>query len=244
MLNPNSSLAALLAAAMPPGRVVWIGLRPARREPMTVVPSVIAEAGKGLAGDRYKTGAGRGPLWRWKATDVLSGFKYIHPLITAAEQGKAGVSRAPGHRGTMAATAGSNKRIVIADDHTLFRLALKALVERAGYEVVGQAANGQEALAAVAEHHPALVLLDLSMPVLNGIDAGREIRRRFPQTRVLLVTMCEDEVYVDEALKAGIDGFVLKTQASSELMKAMRKVLEDDRYVSPSLAWVGQEEEE
>lgn len=132
----------------------------------------------------------------------------------------------------MVAGAALNKRVVIADDHTLFRLALKAVVERAGYQVVGQATNGREALSAVERHQPALALLDLSMPLLNGIDAGREIRRKFPQIQVVLVTMCEDEVYAQEALKADIRGYVLKTQASGELEEAMRTVLAGARYIS------------
>ena len=126
--------------------------------------------------------------------------------------------------------------IVIVDDHTLFRLGLQALLARAGYLVVAQAANGFEAVEKVAQYRPALTILDISMPGMNGIETAREILRRDPSAKILAVTMFEDEVYVQEALKAGIRGYVLKTQAAAELIVAVETVLGEFIYLSPKVS--------
>ncbi|MDY6982804.1 MAG: response regulator transcription factor, partial [Pseudomonadota bacterium] len=87
------------------------------------------------------------------------------------------------------------KHIVLADDHSMFRQGLAALLEREGFHVVGQATNGHEAIQLVQQHKPLLAILDFGMPLLNGIDAAREIHKRAPDTQVLLLTMFEDDAY-------------------------------------------------
>lgn len=127
-------------------------------------------------------------------------------------------------------------RVLLADDHSMFRQGLKALLEREGFNVVAEAANGHEAIRLVRKHTPSLAILDFGMPLLNGIDAAREIHKRSPDTQVLLLTMFEDDDYVLEALKAGIRGYVLKAQASTDLINAMREVLRGSVYLSPGIS--------
>src|SRR5690606_24843573 len=107
---------------------------------------------------------------------------------------------------------------------------------REGFNVVAEAANGHEAIRLVRKHTPSLAILDFGMPLLNGIDAAREIHKRSPDTQVLLLTMFEDDDYVLEALKAGIRGYVLKAQASTDLINAMREVLRGSVYLSPGIS--------
>lgn len=129
-----------------------------------------------------------------------------------------------------------SKKIVVADDHTLFRSALKAILGKAGYDVVAEAATGHDALRAVQEHLPSLVILDIHMPLLNGIEACRLIRERVPGSPVLLLTMASESVYVEAALEAGARGYVLKTQASQELLQAMEDVQRGATYLSPGIS--------
>jgi two-component system response regulator NreC len=128
------------------------------------------------------------------------------------------------------------KRIVLADDHPMFRQGLKMLLEREGLDVVGEAADGLEAVRLVRELEPGLAILDLGMPLLNGIDAAREIHRRTPDTQVILLTMFEEDAYVLEALRAGIRGYVLKAQASSDLMNAIQNVMHGSIYLRPGIS--------
>lgn len=130
----------------------------------------------------------------------------------------------------------SRKRIVLADDHQMFRQGLRVLLDQAGYEVVGEAADGLELIRLVRELSPSLAILDIGMPQLNGIDAAREISKRFPETNVILLTMFEDEMYVLEALKVGVRGYVLKAQASSDLISAVQEVLNGSVYLSPGIS--------
>lgn len=128
------------------------------------------------------------------------------------------------------------KHIVLADDHSMFRQGLMALLEREGFHVVGQAANGHEAIQLVQQHKPLLAILDFGMPLLNGIDAAREIHKRAPDTQVLLLTMFEDDAYVLEALRAGIRGYVLKAQAARDLINAISEILRGSIYLSPGIS--------
>lgn len=128
------------------------------------------------------------------------------------------------------------KHIVLADDHSMFRQGLVALLEREGFHVVGQAANGHEAIQLVQQHKPLLAILDFGMPLLNGIDAAREIHKRAPDTQVLLLTMFEDDAYVLEALRAGIRGYVLKAQAARDLINAISEILRGSIYLSPGIS--------
>jgi DNA-binding NarL/FixJ family response regulator len=127
-------------------------------------------------------------------------------------------------------------RVVIADDHLMFRQLLKTLLEDEGFRVVGEAANGHEAIREVVRHTPDIALIDYRMPLLNGIDAAREVQRRSPQTQVVLLTMFDDEAYALDALKCGIRAYVLKNQAAAELVNAIREVLGGSIYLSPGIS--------
>lgn len=127
-------------------------------------------------------------------------------------------------------------RIVLADDHPMFREGLHALLEREGFEVVGEASDGRDAVRLVRELNPDVVVLDLAMPNLNGVGAAREIHRRAPRTHTILLTMFEDDAYVLEALQAGIRGYVLKSQAAEDLVAAVREVLRGSVYLSPGIS--------
>lgn len=126
--------------------------------------------------------------------------------------------------------------VVIADDHQMFREGLKALLEDGGFNVVGEAENGQEAIRLTRQHNPQVAVLDYSMPVLNGIDAAKEIQRQSPETAVVMLTMYDDERYALEALKCAVRGFVLKHQTATDLMDAIREVLQGAIYLSPSIS--------
>jgi two-component system, NarL family, response regulator NreC len=127
---------------------------------------------------------------------------------------------------------------VLADDHTIVRQGLKALLEPAGLMVVGEASDGYEAVRLTRELNPEIVVLDLSMPLLNGLDAAREIHQACPQTRTILLTMHTEDQYLLEALRAGMKACVLKTHAADELLRAIEEVLHGEIYLSPSLSRV------
>jgi len=124
--------------------------------------------------------------------------------------------------------------IVIADDHTVVRAGLRALlVPESDLCIVGEAADGLQALDLVRRLQCDLLIVDLMMPGLNGIDVAREVSRRWPQTRVIVLSMYALESYVLEALRAGVAGYVLKDSTARELVHAIREVLVGRRYVSP-----------
>ncbi|MGB2591747.1 MAG: response regulator transcription factor [Candidatus Acidiferrum sp.] len=127
-------------------------------------------------------------------------------------------------------------RIVLADDHTLVRQGLKSLLEREGYQVVAEAADGQEAVRQVESHRPDLAIFDISMPVLNGLNAGREVTRSFPRTKTILLTQHDEDQYVSEALDAGVKGYVLKSQAANDLLEAIKQVSRGQVYLSPGVS--------
>jgi two-component system response regulator NreC len=127
--------------------------------------------------------------------------------------------------------------IVIADDHTLFREGLRALLSaHEDLHVLGEAQNGQEALRVVEERKPDLLLMDLSMPKMGGLEAIREVKRREPGTKVLVLTIHGTEEFVLEALGAGASGYVLKDASHTELVLAIRSVLAEKRYLSPDIS--------
>lgn len=114
--------------------------------------------------------------------------------------------------------------ILLADDHHVMRQALKVLLEQKGFAVVAEAADGLEAVRQANEKHPEVAVLDLAMPLLNGIDAAKQIRRDVPATKIILLTMHSDEMYILEAIRAGISGYVLKNEAATDLVKAILDV--------------------
>jgi len=127
-------------------------------------------------------------------------------------------------------------RILLADDHLIFRQGLKGLLEREGLQVIGEAADGQEAIKRARDLSPDVAVLDLTMPLLNGLDAAREIVRASPRTRPILLTMHTEDPYVMEALRAGIKGYVLKTQPSTDLVQAIQEVYRGRIYLSPGIS--------
>ena len=130
-------------------------------------------------------------------------------------------------------------KVLIVDDHRLIRDGVRSLLELApDMEVVGEAENGSEALAKVRELLPEIVLMDLAMPVMNGLEATRIIHREFPAIRVLALTQYDDSEYVIPVIEAGASGFVTKMAAFSELASAIQAVLKGEPYLSPSAAAV------
>ena len=125
--------------------------------------------------------------------------------------------------------------VLIADDHQLVRQGLKALLERDGFKVVGEAANGQEALRLVETPPPDVAILDLAMPLLNGVDAAREIQRISPKTKTILLTMHTESRYILEGLRGGAKGYVMKTNAAEDLARAIREAARGDTYLSPEI---------
>lgn len=128
------------------------------------------------------------------------------------------------------------QRILLADDHGVVREGLKNLLLKEGFEIVGEVSNGRDALEIAKKLRPDAVLLDFSMPQLNGIDAAREIHSASPQTKTILLTMYKEDQYVLEALRAGIKGYVLKTQAASDLINAIYSTLRGETYLSPGIS--------
>src|SRR5262249_52126171 len=120
--------------------------------------------------------------------------------------------------------------VFLADDHTLVRDGMVSLLERAGMEVVGQAANGREAVKLVAQLKPDVVVMDVAMPEMNGIEATRQIRADNPEAIILMVSMHADRRYIFEALRAGASGYLLKDAAFDELVVAIRQVLVRQPY--------------
>ena len=129
-------------------------------------------------------------------------------------------------------------RVLLVEDHTLVRSGIRSLLETEEIEVVGEAGDGREAVELVRRLKPHVVLMDVAMGDLNGIDATRLISNEHPDVRVLVLSMHSDEQYIFEALKAGAKGYVLKSAAVKELMTGIREVAAGRNYVSPSLASV------
>ncbi len=126
--------------------------------------------------------------------------------------------------------------VLLADDHPIVRQGLKALLEREGLKVVGEAADGREALRVAQDVQPDVAVLDLAMPLLNGVDAGRAIRQVAPKTKMILLTMHREDQYILEALQAGFRGCVLKTQVASDMVGAIREVSRGALYLSPGVS--------
>jgi two-component system, NarL family, response regulator NreC len=130
-------------------------------------------------------------------------------------------------------------RVVIADDHSVVRQGLRAWLERSGYiQVVGEAADGREAVALVDELKPDVVMMDIAMPMLNGIDATAQVMRRHPDTKVIILSMHADESYILRALGAGAKGYLLKESTETDVLPAVKSVTEGKPYVTPSIARV------
>jgi two-component system response regulator NreC len=127
-------------------------------------------------------------------------------------------------------------RILLADDHMMVREGVKAVLQQEGFTVVADASDGHEAIRLAEQQHPDIAILDYAMPLLNGIDAAREVLRVSPRTKVIMVTMYAEDAFVLEALRAGIRGYLLKARSMSELVNAVREVWKGEIYLSPSIS--------
>ncbi len=128
-------------------------------------------------------------------------------------------------------------RIAIAEDHTILREGLRALlISEPDFDVVCEAGDGRDAIQCIEEHQPDLILMDLSMPRMNGLEAIKEIKKRSRTTMVMALTVHKSEEYILATLQAGADGYVLKDTTHSELVSAIRHVLSGKRYLSPGVS--------
>ena len=125
-------------------------------------------------------------------------------------------------------------RILLADDHKLVRAGIRSLLERLpDIEVVAEASDGREALRLIGEHRPQIVLMDIAMPELNGLEATRRVAKTFPDVSVIILSIYSDEEHVYQALLAGASGYLLKGAAIEELELAIRAVAQGESYLSP-----------
>lgn len=131
----------------------------------------------------------------------------------------------------------SDINILIADDHELLRDGLKELFGKTpDIKVVGEASNGEEAVAKVAELSPDVILMDITMPIMNGLQAAKTIKGNSPNTKILLLTVHESDEYLAEMLNIGLAGYIVKTASGREVVSAIRAVNKGDVYLYPSIA--------
>ena len=132
---------------------------------------------------------------------------------------------------------GNRVRIVLADDHTILREGLRALLSAdPNFDIVGEAEDGREAVRCVEKLGPDLLLMDLSMPRMSGMDAISEIKKRFPKTKMVALTVHKTEEYLLATLQAGADGYVLKDATHDELIMAIKNVMGGKSYLSPGVS--------
>ncbi len=127
--------------------------------------------------------------------------------------------------------------VVLADDHVLVRDGIKALLEdQEGIHVIDEASNGLEALEVIKKHKPHLLIVDIRMPELNGIEVVKEINKRYPDVRTLVLSMHDSEEYVVKAIQAGADGYLLKGASKEEFLKALHKVASGGKYFTGDIS--------
>ena len=133
----------------------------------------------------------------------------------------------------------SSVRILLGDDHTLVRHGFrKILEEQPGWTVVGEASDGRDAVSQALALQPDVVVLDIGMPLLNGIEATRQIARRFPKINILILSMHSEEAYITQAMQAGARGYLLKDSADTDLIRAVVAVAAGKSFFSPAVAKV------
>jgi DNA-binding NarL/FixJ family response regulator len=126
-------------------------------------------------------------------------------------------------------------KVLLADDHAMVREGLRAVLEKAGVRVVAEAANGREAVAEALRLRPDVVVMDLAMPELNGVDAARRLTKELPDTKIVALSMYDDRRYVMDMLAAGAAGYVLKNAAAEQLLEALTVVMRGEAYLSPGI---------
>jgi DNA-binding NarL/FixJ family response regulator len=125
-------------------------------------------------------------------------------------------------------------RIILADDHILIREGLKRVIEeKSAFKVISEASDGLELINNIRKEVPDMVILDIAMPRLRGIEAAREIKGRWPKIKILILTMHKDKEYLDQAFKVGVEGYLLKDAANKELFLAIEKIRSGKVYISP-----------
>jgi two-component system response regulator NreC len=127
-------------------------------------------------------------------------------------------------------------QILLADDHEIVRDGLKALLVQQHMDVIGEASDGYEAVRLASELHPAIAIVDYSMPLLNGLEATRKMRGISPPIKTILLTMHTEDQYVLEALRVGVSGYVVKTEAAADLVRAIHEVSRGQIYLSPGIS--------
>jgi len=127
-------------------------------------------------------------------------------------------------------------RILLVDDHALVRQGLRSLLAQEGFSVVGEAADGLEAMEKVHSLSPDIVVMDISMPAQNGLNVAREVHKFFPQVKVILLSQHTEDMYIADALEACVAAYVLKSQASSDLVHAIHQVSSGKVYYSPDIS--------
>jgi two-component system, NarL family, response regulator NreC len=127
-------------------------------------------------------------------------------------------------------------QVLLADDHQVVRESLRALLEREGYKIVGEASNGQEAVKLAEAAHPDIAVMDISMAALNGLDAAAQIQKVSPRTKTIFLTVHDEDPYLLNALRAGARGYVIKTHAAQELLRAIREASRGGVYLSPDVS--------
>lgn len=127
--------------------------------------------------------------------------------------------------------------VLLADDHTVVREGLRTLLEAEGdIEVVGEAATGREAVELARKLHPTVVVMDIAMPLLNGLEATRQIRKALPETRILILSAHSDDAYVDQVMELGAAGYLIKQTSARILSQAVREVQKGKTFLSPAIA--------
>lgn len=128
-------------------------------------------------------------------------------------------------------------KVVIAEDHTIVRKGLCALLEgESDIEVIGEAENGREAIKIVEKLLPDVVVMDIAMPGLNGLETTRQLKKRIPKLKILILTMHDNEEYIFETLRAGASGYLIKRSAPNELISAIQSVYRDESFLSPAIS--------
>ncbi|HOP28059.1 MAG TPA: response regulator transcription factor [Spirochaetota bacterium] len=127
--------------------------------------------------------------------------------------------------------------LFLADDHTIFREGLKLIIEdNSSYKVIGEAGDGKEALDSIEKLMPDIAILDISMPTMSGVDVARYLKKYAPEIKIIILSRHNNEEYVKELLKTGVNGYVLKDDAGNDLLRAIEAVMKDTVYLSPGVA--------
>lgn len=128
-------------------------------------------------------------------------------------------------------------RILLADDHTIVRQGLARLLEeQQNFKVVGEAVNGQDAVEKAEKLKPDIIIMDIAMPRMNGIEAAKRIRKQMPETKIIILSMYSHEHYIHELLECGVSGYLLKDSGGQDIIKAIRAALKNETFLSPSIS--------